>query len=80
MAIYENKPASRLTDPPVPRRLMSQAEAAEYLGVSTRTIRAYIARGVLKANRIRGSRLIRIDAAELDALVRPVPTGWDVHE
>ena len=53
------------TQSPTPRQLMSLADAADYLGVSTRTIRSYIARGVLKANRIHGSRLIRIDSAEL---------------
>jgi excisionase family DNA binding protein len=62
------------------RRLLTQAEAADYLGVSPRTIRTYIARGILKANRIKGSRLIRIDSAELDAVVRPVIAGWDDHE
>ena len=75
MANSKNAPES---SPSIPRRLMSQAEAAEYLGVSTRTIRSYIARGILRANRIRGSRLIRIDSADLDALVRPLPTGWHV--
>lgn len=48
---------------------MSQAEAASYLGVADRTIRNYIARGDLPAHRVRGSRLVRIDAADLDYLV-----------
>lgn len=56
------------------RRLLSQAESAEYLGVSTRTIRSYIAHGTLKANRIRGSRLIRINRSDLESLVQPIPT------
>jgi excisionase family DNA binding protein len=58
-----------------PRRWLSQAEAAEYLGVTDRTIRNYIARGVLKGHRVRTSRLVRLDLAELDALLRPIPTG-----
>lgn len=57
------------------QRWFSQQEAAEYLGVTDRTIRAYIARGDLPAHRVRGSRLIRIDEADLDALLRPIPTG-----
>lgn len=55
-------------------RWLNQAEAAEYLGVTDRTVRYYIARGVLPAGRIKGSRLIRIDRADLDALVDPIPT------
>ena len=43
---------------------LSQAQAAEYLGVTDyRTIRNYVSRGHLKATRVRGSRLIRIDRA-----------------
>ena len=57
------------------RRWLSQSEAAEYLGVTDRTIRNYIARGTLAGNRVRGSRLVRIDRAELDALMRPIPTA-----
>ena len=59
----------------VPRRWLSQSEAAVYLGVTDRTIRNYVARGHLKATRVRGSRLVRIDARELDALLRPIPTA-----
>ncbi|WP_137292021.1 helix-turn-helix domain-containing protein [Nocardioides dongxiaopingii] len=51
------------------RRWLSQAEAAEYLGVTDRTVRNYVARGSLPAHRVRGSRLVRIDRADLDALV-----------
>lgn len=53
---------------------LNQAESAQYLGVTDRTIRNYVARGVLPARRVRGSRLIRIDRADLDALLRPIPT------
>lgn len=58
-----------------PRRWLSQAEAADYLGVTDRTIRNYIRRGTLKGHRVRGSRLVRIDRAELDALMRPIPSA-----
>lgn len=56
-----------------PRRWLSQAEAAAYIGVTDRTIRAYIARGTLNATRVRGSRLIRIDIGDLDKMLRPIP-------
>jgi excisionase family DNA binding protein len=57
------------------RRWYSQQEAAEYLGLTDRTIRNYIRRGVLPASRVRGGRTIRIDVADLDGLLRPVPSG-----
>lgn len=63
----------------VARRWLSQREAADYLGVTDRSVRAYIARGDLPAHRVRGSRLIRIDRADLDALLRPIPTVGGGH-
>jgi excisionase family DNA binding protein len=57
------------------RRWLSQQEAAEYLGVTDRTIRNYVARGLVPAHRIRGSRLIRFDINELDAALRPIPSA-----
>ncbi|WP_370287890.1 helix-turn-helix domain-containing protein [Nocardioides sp.] len=59
----------------IARRWLDQQAAAEYLGVTDRTIRNYIARGVLPARRISGSRLIRIAADDLDNLLRPVPSA-----
>ena len=68
-----------MANKPEPRKWLSQEEAAEYLGVCDRSIRNYIARGQLPARRVRGSRLIRIDRADVDALLCPVPTaGGDV--
>lgn len=57
---------------------LNQSQAAEYLGVTERTIRAYIARGTLPASRIRGSRLVRIKQSNLDALLRPIPAAKSV--
>ena len=60
--------------PAKPDRLLSQAEAAAYLGVIERTVRNYAARGDLPAYRMRGSRLLRYRQSDLDALLVPVPT------
>ena len=49
------------------------ADAAEYGDCSTKTIRRMIARGDLTGYRL-GSRMIRVDLNELDALLRPIPT------
>ncbi|OZE31529.1 MULTISPECIES: helix-turn-helix domain-containing protein [unclassified Rhodococcus (in: high G+C Gram-positive bacteria)] len=50
---------------------MTQASAAQELGVTVRTIRRWIAAGKLRAVRI-GGREIRIDPADLDAFLTPV--------
>lgn len=52
----------------------SQQGAANYLGVTPRTVRTYIASGRLPAFRVRGSRTIRIRASDLDGLLEQVPT------
>lgn len=57
------------------RRWLDQAEAAEYLGVTPRTIRNYIARGVIRGRRLRGSRLVRIDRHEIDAAMKTIPSA-----
>ncbi len=54
----------------IPRKWISQQQAAEYLGVTTRTIRQMIADGRLTGYRS-GSRLIRIDLDEIDAALQP---------
>ena len=49
--------------------------AAKMHGVSTKFIRRRIADGSLKAYRLKGSRVIRIDVVDLDALKEPV-VNW----
>lgn len=56
------------------RRLASPAEAASYEGVSTKTIRRQIACGAITGYKLPGSRLIRVDLNEIDAMLRPIPT------
>ena len=52
--------------------LVGLAEAADYLGVSPKTIRRRIADGSLTAYRM-GPRLIRLKIADLDRLMAPLP-------
>lgn len=56
------------------RQLRTVEAAAEYLGVAPRTIRRWIAAGTLTGYRA-GPRLVRVDLAELDAMLRPIPTA-----
>lgn len=55
------------------RRLESIPHTADYVGVSTKTIRRMISRGQLTGLRL-GTRLIRVDLNEVDAILRPIPT------
>lgn len=51
------------------------ATAATILNTSPKFIRRRIADGTLKAYRLKGSRLIRIDRADLEALKQPITGG-----
>jgi excisionase family DNA binding protein len=55
------------------RRLVGLSEAAANADVSVRTLRRYIAQGRLTGYRV-GPRLVKIDLAELERLIRPIPT------
>lgn len=57
-----------------PRSFITLAEAADHLSVTERTVRNYIARGQLTGYRV-GPRAIRVDAAELDRMLVPIPTA-----
>ena len=52
------------------RRYAKLSEAADYIGVTDRTIRQMIADGRLTGYRS-GSRLVRVDLNELDAAMTP---------
>ncbi len=56
------------------RHLVSVADAAEYVGCATKTIRRRVSEGTLTAYRF-GPRMLRVDLAELDAVLRPVITA-----
>jgi excisionase family DNA binding protein len=71
MTVAKTRGAAR---PATALQLEGLAEAAARLGVHPRTIRRHIASGSLTGYRL-GSRLIRVDASEVDALLRPIPTA-----
>lgn len=52
---------------------LSMSEAADELGVSPATVRGWIRSGLLPAHRV-GPKLVRIERADLAALVAPVET------
>jgi len=53
------------------KTLLSPREVAETLGVSRSTVQNYIDRHVLPVSRIRTSRLLRIRAEDVEALLEP---------
>ncbi|BBY08167.1 excisionase family DNA-binding protein [Mycobacterium noviomagense] len=55
---------------PEQRAYVSISDAAQYLGVTTRTIRQMIADGRLRGYRS-GSRLVRLRLNEIDAAMQP---------
>jgi excisionase family DNA binding protein len=60
------------------RRWASVAEAAHYAGMSTRTIRQRVADGDLPAYKPVGSRLVKIDLSDVDAMIEGrgrIPAG-----
>lgn len=56
------------------RQWLTQEEAADYLKITPRTVRRMVSSGQLPAFRL-GPRLLRIDLADVDALLRRVPTA-----
>ena len=64
---------ARTTAPPNPETV-SVAQAAEREGVTPKTIRRWIADGIIPAHRV-GPKLIRIRVPDLDALHRRIPTA-----
>jgi len=57
----------------VPRRLVTLKYAAEYAAVHEHTVRRKIAEGKLTGYRF-GTKALRVDLNEIDALLRPIPT------
>lgn len=63
--------------PPPARRWASKEQAADYIGVCDKTLRRYIAQGIIPAHRL-GKRLIRLDLNEVDAAMARIPSAGDV--
>lgn len=57
-----------------PKRWLTLDEAADYVGANEKTVRRYVAQGRLTGYRM-GTRALRFDVADLDALMRPIPAG-----
>jgi excisionase family DNA binding protein len=55
-------------------RLESIADVAARLGVHTRTVRRWIAAGLLTSYRV-GPQLLRLDADEVDRFLRQMPNA-----
>jgi excisionase family DNA binding protein len=60
----------------VSRELVSTLTAAKRYGVSEKSIRRYIANGLITGYRVGQKRLIRVDIEECDSrLLTPIPTA-----
>lgn len=57
------------------RKYVSTRDAADYLGVSMKTIRRYVAAGDLNGYRLGSSRLIKLDFDEVETLARKIPNA-----
>lgn len=76
MPTQQRKPNK--TSPRMVREFTNQTGAAEYLGVTDRTIRNMIADGRLPGYKLGGSRAIRIRIADLEAVLQPIPAAGQV--
>jgi hypothetical protein len=56
-----------------PARRVPLAEGSEYSRLSVKTLRRYIAAGLITGYRV-GPKLLQVDLDEIDAIIRPVPT------
>lgn len=56
------------------REWLTLQEAADRTGLTTRTIRRYVATGQVTGWRV-GTKSIRVTATDVDALFRPIPTA-----
>jgi excisionase family DNA binding protein len=68
-----NRQKSEITPPD--ERLLDIREAAEFLKLSTRTVREYVKRGEIRGKLI-GNRW-RFRRADLDAFFENAPSEWD---
>lgn len=55
-------------------KLVTQQHAAQFLGVTDRSIRNMISRGQVTGYQVPGLRAVRVDLEEIERLVRAIPT------
>jgi hypothetical protein len=58
----------------MPRDFTSQQIIADRLGVTPKTVRNYISRGILTGYRLPGSRAVRLDWNEVQRVMQVIPT------
>lgn len=58
------------------RTLVSLSSAAAFADTSPRTIRRWIAAGLLPGYRL-GPRLLKVDLSDVEDMLRPIPTAGD---
>jgi len=63
-----------MPNPPSKRRYITLEQAAELLGVTSRTVRTRISDGTFTGYRLLGGRSLRLDANEIMAQVEVIPT------
>ncbi len=68
-------PSKRLSQPP--RRYLTLSDAAEWLSLDEKTLRRWVSQGRLTAFRV-GPKLIRLDADEIESMIRVVPTAGTI--
>jgi excisionase family DNA binding protein len=62
------------------KKWLTLAETAALLGVTKRTVRRRVSDGHLTAYRLEPGRLIRIDEAEVEGLLRQIPAAGPIGE
>ena len=65
---------NQMSSDPGTTKLVSIQDAAKYFGISDRTIRRYIASGLIAGYRV-GPRLIRVDLLELQQATNRIPSA-----
>lgn len=55
-------------------RYVTQADAARFVGVHTKTIRRWIERGHITGFKLPGSRAIRVDLNEVERMLQTIPS------
>ncbi|QGF22435.1 helix-turn-helix domain-containing protein [Raineyella fluvialis] len=58
----------------MPKKLVTMQVAADAYGLSVRTIRSYVAQGLITGYRMPGGRAIRVEMNEIDRAITTIPT------